>query len=155
METTFYYYGHLTYFTLYVSADDFTNRNRISVTVLLAMFTLFGSTALKSDFPKTTFLKCVDIWFIYYLTSVFMIVCHHIMIERLVQKSSSQQTNRSCRVHPQGTTTMDGENERILGYQQSDTYRPQLLNKAAIIAFPVVMVLFHSVYFYLTIFGSI
>ena len=79
----------LAYLTLFLDVDDFTNRNRISVTVLLCLTTLFGALSIKQDFPRTTEFKYVDFWFLWYLTNAFLINCHHLMIDKLSRKSKS------------------------------------------------------------------
>ena len=73
----------LAYLTLLLDVEDFTNRNRISVTLLLAMVTLFGSTSMNEDFPQTSYFKDIDAWFSWFLTNIFLVISHHIFIEKL------------------------------------------------------------------------
>ena len=80
----------LAYLTMFLAVDDFTNRNRISVTVLLCLTTLFGTLSIKQDFPKTTEFKYVDLWFLWYLANTFLVICHHVMIDKLSRNSFSR-----------------------------------------------------------------
>ena len=73
----------LAYLTMFIDVDDFSNRSRISVTVLLALVTLFGSTSIKDDYPDTSYFKYIDLWFVWYLSCVFVITSHHIVVARL------------------------------------------------------------------------
>ena len=69
--------------TLQVSIDDLTNRTRTSVTALLVLVTLFGAITNKDDFPKTSEFKYIDVWFLWYLTNIFIIIGHHVIVHKL------------------------------------------------------------------------
>ena len=73
----------LAFLTLQYDVDDLTNRNRTSVTALLVLVTLFGSLTNKSDFPKTSGFKAIDVWFVWYLINIFLIICHHTVISKI------------------------------------------------------------------------
>ena len=75
----------LAFLTLQYDVDDLTNRNRTSVTALLVLVTLFGSLTNKSDFPKTSGFKAIDVWFVWYLINIFIIICHHTAINRITR----------------------------------------------------------------------
>ena len=69
------------YMTLYVSIDDFGNRCKIAVSILLILVSLLGATT--QDFPKTTYFKFIDLWFFWYILSIFLIILHHILLENI------------------------------------------------------------------------
>ena len=69
--------------TLQYDVNDLTNRNRTSVTTLLVLVTLFGAINNKSDFPKTSGFKHIDVWFVWYLINIFLIICHHTAISKI------------------------------------------------------------------------
>ena len=71
------------YLTSLLRENDFTNRNRISITFLLALVTLFGATAGTDNYPQTTYIKFIDVWFLFYLSNLLMIIMHHIAMEML------------------------------------------------------------------------
>ena len=128
------------YCSVHLGVDDFTNRNRISVTVLLALVTLFGATANTDDYPKTTYLKYIDVWFLFYLTSLFLIISHHIAIERLWNDDRKNYPSTN-----DVRNDIDGE-ERI---KDRNTKKKKWFNKIGIICFPVKVIIFNIVYFYL------
>lgn len=69
------------YMTLYVSLDDFGNRCKISVSILLILVSLLGSS--RQDFPKTTYFKFIDLWFFWYILNIFLIILLHIFLENI------------------------------------------------------------------------
>ena len=69
--------------TLQENVEDVANRNRTSVTALLVLVTLFGAISNRDDFPKTTGFKYIDAWFLWYLTNIFVIICHHVVLSNV------------------------------------------------------------------------
>ena len=126
--------------TLFLDIEDFTNRNRISVTALLCLTTLFGSLSIREDFPKTTEFKYVDLWFLWYLSNTFLINCYHVFIDKL-----SRFSNMNClqvRISPGKP-----RKEVILSYLKSFWKFPKMINYIAVIFFFVTNVSFNIVYF--------
>ena len=76
--------------TLQYDVNDLTNRNRTSVTTLLVLVTLFGAINNKSDFPKTSGFKHIDVWFVWYLINIFLIICHHTAISKIWKGSKNE-----------------------------------------------------------------
>ena len=74
----------LAYFTMFLHVDDVSNRTRTSVTLLLVLIALLQT--VKKDFPKTTYYKYVDIWFLWYIFNIFMISICHIILPRMRSK---------------------------------------------------------------------
>ena len=74
----------LAYFTMFLHVDDVSNRTRTSVTLLLVLIALLQT--VKKDFPKTTYYKYVDIWFLWYIFNIFMISICHIILPRMRAK---------------------------------------------------------------------
>ena len=126
------------YFTVLLRVDDFTNRNRISVTVLLAMVTLFVGTANTDEYPKTTYLKNIDAWFLFYLTSIFLIISHHMVVEMLWHDPSKIDP------HLQNLTTYTG-NDRLS--QREKLTNQRKLNRIMTFFFPISLVIFNFIYF--------
>ena len=71
----------VSYMTLYVNLEDFGNRCKISVSILLILVSLLGAS--RNDFPKTTYFKFIDLWFFWYILNIFLIILHHIMLENI------------------------------------------------------------------------
>ena len=121
----------VSHLTMFLAVDDFTNRNRISVTVLLCLTTLFGTLSIKQDFPKTTEFKYVDLWFLWYLASTFLVICHHVMIDKLSRNSF----NRSPKTKPS------------LGKMKKEDRFPIMINYIGALFFFAVNISFNIVYF--------
>ena len=71
----------VSYMTLYVSLEDFGNRCKISVSILLILVALLGAS--RQDFPKTTYFKFIDLWFFWYILNIFLIILLHILLENI------------------------------------------------------------------------
>ena len=56
-------------------------RLTISLTTLLVLYTLFSQTS--SALPKTSYIKMVDIWFFFCISTLFFIIILHVIIERV------------------------------------------------------------------------
>ena len=79
----------IAYMTLFLNPSDISNRSRISITILLVLVSLIGS--IKQDIPQTSYLKCVDGWFIWYNSNIFIITCFHVGMEYLFHRESCQK----------------------------------------------------------------
>ena len=130
----------IAYLTTLLRVNDFTNRNRISVTVLLATVTLFAGTAGTDDYPSTNYLKYIDVWFLFYLSSLLLIIIHHIAMEMLWYDPSKV-------VHANNNAVgdmYDGEARK----EKHDKQR--YLKRISTIFFPITIIIFNVVYFSLT-----
>ena len=116
----------LAYASLLIKVDDFTNRNRMSITVLLALVTLFGSTSIKQDFPTTTYFKYIDLWFTWYLTSIFLIIVHHTMIGRMIELAQETQNK---------TLPLRMDNLDVIKELNTNVARAETINRLALIIF--------------------
>lgn len=124
------------YLTVLLRVNDFTNRNRISVTVLLAMVTLFGATANTEDYPKTEYLKYVDLWFLFHLASVFFIISHHMAVEMLWHDPSKDETEvQNSMMRDETSSRREKQNQQ------------HYLNRIGAIFFPITMISFNVVYY--------
>jgi hypothetical protein len=126
------------YFTVLLRVNDFTTRNRISVTVLLATVTLFGATANTEDYPKTTYLKFIDVWFLFHLASIFLIISHHMAVEMLWHEPSE--------IDHQARNSMIGAETETTSRRHKQN-KQWYLNRIMAIFFPTTMVLFNIVYY--------
>ena len=137
-----YILWNMAYLTLFIKIEDFTNRNRISVTLLLALITLFGSVSIREDFPTTSYIKYIDIWFTWYLTNLVVIIALHIFVEKFMDGAAKID----LRIHPQPMTDAGGDGEP----KKQAMIKIERINKAALIFFPITMIVFNITYFYLT-----
>ena len=137
-----YILWNMAYLTLFIKIEDFTNRNRISVTLLLALITLFGSVSMRDDFPTTSYFKYIDIWFMWYLTNLVMIIALHICVEKFIDGTAKID----LRIQPQPMPDVGGEAAR----KEQAMIKIRRINKAALISFAIAMIVFNFTYFYLT-----
>lgn len=64
------------YGTLFIRADDFQDRGAFSLTTLLVLISLYSDTMVT--LPVTSYLKHIDIWFIFSFTFLSFIIGIHI-----------------------------------------------------------------------------
>ena len=128
------------YSTLYIDPDCHIDRFMGAGTALLVVATLLS--AINSDLPKTSYMKYIDLWFTWHVSSIFLMISYHIFLGRLqkyyrsphmVQVVPFKDKNYKKRVK------MTGE-EKITW-----------IDKHFIIAFPLLNSLFYCVYFYVTL----
>ena len=133
----------LAYFTMFLDVDDISNRSRTSVTLLLVLIALLQT--VKKDFPKTTYYKFVDMWFLWYVFNIFLISLYHIILPRI--RSSLREAN----ITPK--TTEEGQKTKACKYTQQDIYLTKKIKQidlVIVILTPLIMLGFNLVYFILT-----
>ena len=133
----------LAYFTLFIDIDDISNRSRTSVTLLLVYIALLQT--VKKEFPKTTYYKFIDIWFLWYIANTFVISLYHIIVPRFLKNRIRQDMTLTNT----GSASMKNAWEELLG-QDNATGKIRKLDLILIISLPIVMILFNSFYFTFT-----
>ena len=126
------------YSTLFIEPNEigFGNRFMGAGTALLVVATLIN--AVKSDLPKTSYTKFIDVWFLYHVLSVFVIIVYHIVLDRIRRRLEIQNE------HEDDVVALERDDEKI-----SHTTNAKILqniNKALIILFPTLNVIFYLVY---------
>ena len=131
------------YSTLFIHPDEngFNNRFMGSGTALLVISTLIN--AVKSDLPKTSYTKFIDIWFLWHVLSVFIIIVYHIVLDR-IRKNLDDQKRMEDDVDEH---EVDNGNATI----GSISIKIEQINKGIIILFPSLNGIFYIVYFYLNL----
>ena len=129
------------YSTLFIEPNDngFDNRFMGSGTALLVIATLIN--AVKTDLPQTAYTKFIDIWFLWHVLTVFVIIVYHIVLDR-IRKNLEQQTQKKDEV-----VEFDEDEKNSLDAFNAKTIKN--INSTLIIVFPTVNGLFYIVYFYL------
>ena len=129
------------YSTLFIDMSDFGNRFMGAGTSLLVIATLFS--AISNDLPKTSYMKLIDIWFLWHNISILAIIFFHILMNRLgtyIEKLLSNDI-RPCKAMVWITST------RL--YQMKALHQ---VNIIVIMGFPILHGLFYAVYFYCTVY---
>ena len=137
----------LAFLTLRIDVEDLTNRNRTSVTALLVLVTLFGAISNKDDFPQTSGFKYIDIWFLWYLTNSFLIICHHVFLSSIVTNinsfGSKNENETITRVKPLHSVE-EIDDEKL---KRSKVAKMEFINRIVNIFFLLGMIIFNAVYF--------
>ena len=135
----------LAFLTLQYDVDDLTNRNRTSVTALLVLVTLFGSLTNKSDFPKTSGFKAIDVWFVWYLINIFIIICHHTAISKITRTIK----NNAIAMEEQHSYSMYEKDEDMLAVVKS-LKRRETINNVMILILLLSTLSFNVCYFFIS-----
>ena len=127
--------------TMQYDVNDLTNRNRTSVTALLVLVMLFGSISNKGDFPKTSGFKHIDVWFVWYLINVFLIMCHHTAISKI---SKTPKTKIGAKdKHISGIMYGNMKDSAVL---KSGVKRKEMINLIMTIFLILITILFNVIY---------
>ena len=128
------------YSTLLIDPTEtgFGNRFAGSGTAVLVIATLI--TAVKSDLPKTAYVKFIDIWFSWHVLAVFLVIVCHIFLDRV--RKSSQNGNQNQDV------VFDYETDSVDSQDVNKGNSIKKINKALIISFATLNALFYIVYFF-------
>ena len=113
------------YSTLFIepNEDGFSDRFIGAGTALLVIVTLLN--AINTDLPKTSYMKYIDLWFMWHVISTFLMIAYHIILNRLRSYFNTKNWNTW----------------KIISR----------INSSLIIAFPVVNGFFYAIYFSLTL----
>ena len=76
----------LAYFTLFIEIENFSDRFIGTVTTLLVLVALLNST--NGDLPKTSYFKFIDLWFLWFISSILFTTLFHILISYVSRRHS-------------------------------------------------------------------
>ena len=84
-------------------STDFVVQARLVVTLttLLVLYTLFNSTS--SALPDTAYIKMIDIWFLYCILMLFVIITVHVVVEHLEKAGAGSAVFPVVKVKSQAT----------------------------------------------------
>merc|ERR1712077_38920 len=69
------------YSTLFIDIENSSDRFMGAGTALLVIATLLN--AINADMPKTSYLKLIDVWFLWHIFNTFAIIASHIVLDRM------------------------------------------------------------------------
>ena len=128
------------YSTLFIDMSDFSDRYMGAGTALLVIATLLG--AISGDLPKTSYMKHIDVWFLWHNLSILSILVYHIILNRMYTYHEDQETKEKFAFKTMSSvipTKLDGTEAVRRG------------NNIIIMIFPIINSLFYSIYFYFTL----
>ena len=113
------------YITLFIepNEDGFSDRFVGAGTALLLIVTLLN--AIHADLPKTSYMKYIDVWFLWHVISVFLMIAYHILLNRLRSYFNTKDINKWNMINR--------------------------INGSLIIILPAVNGIFYAIYFSLTL----
>ena len=131
------------YSTMFIDPTEngFNNRFMGAATALLVIATLIAT--VKSDLPKTAYMKFVDIWFLWHVVSVFTIIVYHIILSRI---RANLEMLLALEKTDQVSVFGKDEEEAL---RKTDLGLIKKVNKAMLIVFPTLTATFYFAYFYL------
>ena len=116
--------------------NGFDNRFMGSGTSLLVIATLIN--AVKSDLPKTSYTKFIDVWFLWHVISVFIIIVYHIILDRIRRHLENKGE------HEDAVVALEKDDKKTL--QSANNKMIKNINKPLIILFPTLNGIFYVVY---------
>ena len=133
----------LAYCTLFLDIRDVANRSRTSVTLLLVYVALLQT--VKKDFPKTTYYKFIDIWFLWYVFNTFIISLYHIILPKII-KNRGEMEMESIK------SDIDSKKQAWTKEEEANgtTRKMRKIDLILIISLPIFMILFNVAYFTFT-----
>ena len=87
MTTTFlqtFMQWFLAYLTLFIPVRNLNERFMGAVTALLVLASLLGT--MENTLPKSSQMKFIDFWFLWYIINIFFIIIFHVVLENLNKK---------------------------------------------------------------------
>ena len=121
----------LAYFTLFIDIEHFSDRFVGAVTILLVLVAV--KWTVNEDLPKTSYFKFIDLWFLWYISTILFITLFHIYINHIPNNRIGHTNQMMFR---------NGE-------QLNNVSLRSKVNKSAIVLFAVTTVLFNTFYFIL------
>ena len=88
----------LAYLTLFIPVRNLNERFMGAVTALLVLASLLGT--MEDTLPKSSQMKFIDIWFLWYIINIFFIIIFHVIIENLNQKEKKKANRMISYVLP-------------------------------------------------------
>ena len=128
----------LAYATLFINTEHSSDRLMVAVTTLLVLAALLS--AINNDMPKTSYIKFLDIWFAWHITSIFGLIAFHIGLD-----SRDIVKQRGNRVATQ--FILVGFKKRKLYPKANKRMSKEAVNRNAIIITPIINAIFYLVYF--------
>ena len=138
----------LGYFSLLIEITNFSDRLMCSVTVLVVFASLVGS--IYEHLPKTSYVKFIDLWVVWYLVNIFLICIFHITLN-IYSNKKDEKGNKESIIQTRGRRAnaiqMRHESEKT--EKVASILRAYLvaLNRGAQILFPIATLLFNIFYF--------
>ncbi|XP_045135650.1 uncharacterized protein LOC123518714 [Portunus trituberculatus] len=122
------------YATLFLNVHDQGDRLTLSLTTLLVLYTLFNNSS--SSLPVTAYVKMVDMWFLYCISLLFVIIVCHTLAGYKVNQ-----------VHPTGDLRQKGSMVNNFVSKGSSRFSPEkVLATTRVWVVPPIVLVFNAAY---------
>ena len=136
-----------------------------TVTSLLVLASLLSS--INMSLPKTSYFKYIDVWFLWYLFNIFLLIVYHILLDfgNSTIKEGNQTNRKVTNTFPikirigkkrkiQSMGELSDGFDSAFGIENSNekssSSMKNKINNLAMIFFPIIMFWFNVVYFIIT-----
>ncbi|ROT80481.1 CRE-MOD-1 protein [Penaeus vannamei] len=135
------------YSTFYFRVEEFGDRIMVSITAMLVLVALFSQTS--STIPRTTYLKYIDVWYMFYIVLDFIMIILLVVINYVRWNvSESNLTARTTVVAPMVDSLMAKSSR---GSLKGGRTLPQLLNLGCCVLLPLINFVFTFCYVIISI----
>ena len=131
----------LGYSTMFVDIKRPGDRFMGAVTMMLVLATWI--TVINADLPKTSYVKLIDVWFVWQIVVTFIIIIYHIFLDRLRIKSI--RTN-IIKVGPCEQLNVENSNGA-----QTEEHTAKKINIIVIVFISIINCVFYGTYFFLAL----
>ncbi|KAK7070302.1 hypothetical protein SK128_013581 [Halocaridina rubra] len=76
--------------TLYIDLNDFQDRGTMSLTALLVLIAFYSDT--MNSLPKTSYLKLIDVWYIFSIGYLSLIIGIHLLTNRVAKDNDEEES---------------------------------------------------------------
>ena len=128
------------YSTLFIDVEQPGDRYVGSGTALLVIATLLNS--INSILHKTSYLKLIDLWFVWHILNISAIITFHIVLDRV-----RQRFGKSGDDEVQMFEATNDPNEA----RREHTNKICRLNNISAMLFPFINSIFYGIYFWVTL----
>lgn len=106
---------HSRYGTLFLPAARFPERGGMSLTTLLVLIALYSDAS--AALPKTSYIKFIDIWFVFGISFLSLIIFVHLA----TCKTDDLQSTRMCMSRNKNRIGMGNENPVMMTTNKSES----------------------------------
>ena len=131
------------YSTLFIDIGNPSDRFMGAGTALLVIATLLN--AINADMPKTSYLKLIDVWFLWHILNTFAIIAYHIILDR-TRNQVKQTEDDDVKVFQLRGIKSDEDAFEVAG-----SNKIHKINQLAIMIFPFLNCIFYAIYFVLNL----
>ena len=115
--------------------------NSLNITIL-RLHGNFLLNVINDDLPKTSYLKFIDVWFVWHILIIFAIISYHIILDRM-RKHFEKVDNTEYIQQLQPT-----DNTNSIDSDESN--KINRINLVGIMVFPLLNGIFYGIYFCMT-----